>query len=301
MLIMNKSEITLRNIFNYISSEHPALLEQKPRHINSAEHEFDKTLESLLYFVAHNFALELAPKVINQYRKAISKIVAEKFNWTVSFGPLNGLVLARDSSWNIGDFGSMIIGTYEIEVLEVIISLSKKYKIFIDIGAADGFYGVGLIRSGYFEKSICFEISEKGQASIKQLAKMNGCLEKIQIFGEANAQSLTELSRDEHLEALVLIDIEGVEFELLSEEVLKLLRRCSIIVEIHDFSVHEGNRKYIDLTNRVTQFFDVTTVTTTSRDLSNFPEFEDFSDHARWLLVSEGRGKRMTWLVMSPK
>jgi 3-dehydroquinate dehydratase len=130
---------------------------------------------------------------------------------------------------------------------------------------------------------------------------MNGCLDKIQIVGEASAQSLYELSRDGQLEALVLIDIEGAEFELLSEEVLEILRKCSVIVEIHDFSVHEGNRKYIDLMNRAKQFFDVTTVTTTSRDLSHFPEFEDFSDHARWLLVSEGRGKRMTWLVMSPK
>jgi hypothetical protein len=156
---MNNSEITLRNIFNYISNQHPVLLEYKPSQTTSAEHEFDQTLKSLLYFLADNFALELAPKVINKYRKAISKIVAEKFNWTVSFGPLNGLVLARDSSWNIGDFGSMIIGLYEIEVLEVMVSLSKKYKTFIDIGAADGFYGVGLIRSGYFEKSICFEIS----------------------------------------------------------------------------------------------------------------------------------------------
>ena len=48
-------------------------------------------------------------------------------------------------------------------------------------------------------------------------------------------------------------------------------------------------------------FFKISKLTTTSRDLSKFPELFDLPDSERWLIASEGRSKLMTWLRLDPR
>ena len=49
------------------------------------------------------------------------------------------------------------------------------------------------------------------------------------------------------------------------------------------------------------EFFNVTELKMGSRDLSNIPELQKFSDSDRWLMCSEGRGELMSWLRLDPK
>ncbi len=48
-------------------------------------------------------------------------------------------------------------------------------------------------------------------------------------------------------------------------------------------------------------FHKVSTITTSSRDLSRFPELRNYEDSDRWLIASEGRPRLMTWLRLDPK
>ena len=76
----------------------------------------------------------------------------------------------------------MILGLYEQEVLESLTNIPKKYKTFIDLGAADGYYGIGVLVNNLFENSFCFESTERGQNVIRENAKLNGVADKILIY-----------------------------------------------------------------------------------------------------------------------
>jgi hypothetical protein len=78
----------------------------------------------------------------------------------VLVGPFKGLQLEKKYlQWSKCDIASIILGFYEKEVLEKIISLSNSRSVFIDVGAADGIYAVGLVYGGGYKSAICFEIN----------------------------------------------------------------------------------------------------------------------------------------------
>lgn len=58
----------------------------------------------------------------------------------------------------------MLLGLYEAEVLEAVMALPARYRLFIDLGAADGYYGVGLVFNGRFEKILVFRDRSEGVA-----------------------------------------------------------------------------------------------------------------------------------------
>ena len=83
------------------------------------------------------------------------------------------MILSQGDWWGKIDRPSMIYGFYEQEVLESLTSNKGKYKTLIDVGAADGYYAIGGIISGTFEKAICYEIAKEGQDQIKKNADLN--------------------------------------------------------------------------------------------------------------------------------
>ena len=95
------------------------------------------------------------------------------------------MVLLGDPRWGLADQGAMILGMYEQEVLESLASASENFRVFIDIGAADGYYAVGLLRSGRVDRAICFEANPEGRATIARLAEKNGVSDKMTILGPA--------------------------------------------------------------------------------------------------------------------
>ena len=118
---------------------------------------------------------------IQRRRIQMSQKFDELFNSTVKYGAFKGLKLSSETWWGSADRASMLFGLYEKEVLDSLQSISKKNTTFIDLGAADGYYGVGVLVSNLFEKSICYEISEKGKKAIKNNAQLNNVLHKMEI------------------------------------------------------------------------------------------------------------------------
>lgn len=78
------------------------------------------------------------------------------------------------------------------------------------------------------------------------------------------------------------------------------LKRSIIFIEIHEWFFKDGEKKLKQLLNNAKPFFKISKLTTSSRDLSIFPELSNLIDSERWLIASEGRARLMTWLRFDP-
>ncbi|WP_338635673.1 FkbM family methyltransferase [Spirobacillus cienkowskii] len=238
---------------------------------------------------------------IQKRRIEISKQLDELFKSTVRYGPFKGLKLSTKTWWGLTDRGSMLLGLYEKEVLDSLQNIPKKFNTFIDLGAADGYYGIGVLVNNLFEKSICYEISEEGRQTIKDNAQLNNVLHKVEIRGIAKNNFYHELSSFTLSNTVLFIDIEGAEFELIGKETFNAFNRSIIFIELHDWFFEDGEEKLLKIKNDSTLTHVVTELTMGSRDLSIFPELNKLHDNDRWLICSEGRGQLMTWLRFDPK
>lgn len=223
------------------------------------------------------------------------------FEGTVAYGPLVGVKMRKNQWWSIRDIPSKLFGVYESEVVHEIVKCSSKCDLFVNIGAADGFFGVGFVKGGFFKKSACFEISSEARLEIAEVAKLNRVCSKVKIFGEATVKFLERIREVKKGKAFFLIDIEGAEFALLTDEFIRLCSKCPIIVEIHDWLVADGEEEMRELRQRVLTRYNIEVLQTKSRDLSAFTELDFLPDAERWMVCDEGRGKKMEWWYLTPK
>lgn len=233
-------------------------------------------------------------------RRRLANHFNNHFDAQIAYGPFKGFRFVPDSWWGATDRASMLFGFYEQEVLAAIVAASGERDIFIDIGAADGYYGVAAVSQNLFKQSYLFEISKEGQAVIAQTAKLNKAEDRITIYGEADADTLEAIDAEHRRDAVVLVDIEGAEFGFLSDSVISLLKDSVVVIEIHDWLQPNGEAELAQLRERLTQHFSLEVVLTAARDLSIYPELQMLSDTERWLLCSEGRGQLMQWWVLTP-
>ncbi len=214
-------------------------------------------------------------------------------------GIFKGLKLNRDTWWGKSDLGSQCLGLYEKEILDFI-SSQVSYEVFLDIGAADGYYALGMLHSKLAKHSICFEMSNKGQQSIKDNWVLNNKPGKLDIFGEANENSICEIAATLPENTLILIDIEGFEFSLLTPKVISILNKFTIIIEIHNW-VTDFTSKYVKLLNMLNIYYDIKIINPIERNTHDIPLLRSFTDDNRLLVTSERRPCLMRFLKLNPK
>lgn len=243
------------------------------------------------------------PDYLNFRRKIISKKLRKEFNSTVKYGPFEGVILPFNSYWAEQDISSMLVGFYEKEVTDFIISSSLQNRsVFIDIGAADGYFATSLIKKGFFKESICFEQSKRGIESIKKNVSINNIdKSKIEIRGKAESTFYRDFNSDLLSKSVILIDIEGGEYELLTENSLNHLKDAILVVELHPFFVRNGVIEQNLLFERASKIFDVRFITTQSRNPNEIFELDCLHDNDKWLICSEGRSNSTQWLTLIPK
>ncbi len=237
---------------------------------------------------------------MNRQSQALCDRFMREFDATIHYGPLKGVRIPRKSHWGRLDKAPMLFGLYEQEVLQALLEVAPRFPHFIDLGAADGYYGVGMVAAGHFERSTCFEISPRGRQLIAENARENGVAEKVEILGKAEPGFHSDISADIRQKSVLFVDIEGAEFDVLSDDVFAAFARSVIIVELHDWAVPDGAAKLAHLRRLAEKTHTIRELTTTARDLSVFPELDLLNDSERWLVCSEHRGQRMRWWVMTP-
>jgi hypothetical protein len=239
--------------------------------------------------------------LVLQHRLQLSLFVLQKCGWRVTHGPFKGLRFPHPTGgWSNADLGGMALGIYEKEVLDLIASTPEAFDLFINLGAADGYYAVGTLTSGWAKEAICFESDLKAHRNILELAQLNKVEGQLKIFGEASSNFLDHIPSYLNSKSLLLSDIEGGEFNIFSSHgIFEKLAKCTVIIEIH--ARHpECLQKASSIIERSSATHSYMWLTTSSRDLSSFRLLDDLDDTNRWLLCSEGRPYRMSWLALKP-
>ena len=232
----------------------------------------------------------------------IANYIKRFTNNTVNTGLYKGMKIHNNTFWSQKDISTRLLGLYELEVQNIILkiqSISKiKKKYLINIGGGDGYHAVGLLRSKIFQKSIIFEIDNRGQNIISINLDINNQKNKAIILGEAKKDFLTtDLKSIKLDECFFLIDIEGVEYSLLDKTNLEQLANSILLVELHATHPKSLEKFMKLLKNR----YDIKEFYTESRDLSKINFMHDLEDNDRWLAVSEHRGAMMSWVACIPK
>lgn len=236
-------------------------------------------------------------KVVEKKRIDLSNKVSKIFNNTVQEGPFKGMIISEDQFWGPGDKASKILGLYEKEIQDLINQIQEKnnFPAFIDIGGADGFFAVGSVKNNLFKNCEVFEISKRGRQSIEESAIKNNVADLISIKSEANEKTLSSIENINN--SVILCDIEGGEYDLFSENLIKNMHPSNVIIEIHknpDISLNEFEDKFKNL-------FSINKITQGPRSLKGFGELKNFNDNNRSLLTSEGRSYIQEWWHLSPK
>ena len=236
-------------------------------------------------------------KVVEKKRIDLSNKVSKIFNNTVQEGPFKGMIISEDQFWGPGDKASKILGLYEKEIQDLINQIQEKnnFPTFIDIGGADGFFAVGSVKNNLFKNCEVFEISKRGRQSIEESAIKNNVADLISIKSEANEKTLSSIENINN--SVILCDIEGSEYDLFSENLIKNMHPSNVIIEIHknpDISLNEFEDKFKNL-------FSINKITQEPRSLKGFGELKNFNDNNRSLLASEGRSYIQEWWHLSPK
>ena len=234
-------------------------------------------------------------------RMRISADVFENFNGTIQYGPFAGLKLPAHQYWGLCDIGSKIFGMYETQVLEQLVNFgSRNLSCFVQLGAADGYYVTGMLYSRRAKKAIAFEADPRGQAKIHESWLLNGKPGSLEICGLATEESIIGIDSRVLNGAVILIDVEGTEFELLTSSVIHHLRNSYLLIEVHHW-IEEFEEKYELLLGRLFRHFEIKILPAIAKDPGVFRELQSMTDDNRYLLLSEGRPSTQRFLYLKPR
>src|ERR1041385_2176536 len=126
----------------------------------------------------------------------IRRIVPERYR---PIGYLTDLVQVRTGNRvRLGPFAGMhyvsnsvgsaylpkLLGIYERELTEVLeTECARQPGLIVDIGAAEGYYAVGLALRNPAARIIAFEQNPQGQVALCKMAILNGVADRLQIHG----------------------------------------------------------------------------------------------------------------------
>lgn len=232
---------------------------------------------------------------------SIGETVFRKSNHKILFGPFKGVeipeALASTSpSWCAG----WILGTFEQQLLKFI--TSKRWKSVVNIGAAEGYYPVSLLKTGYALEAIAFESLEAERSKIKLFSELNEVENKILIMGHAESNFLDTINIKSFASGpnLMIVDIEGAEFDLFDINMMRKLKDFHVVIEVHNFVVQEMTRinSFIKLVSR---YHKIEIVTENSRNIPSREEISFLSRRDLMLIIAEDRPSDMFWILATPK
>ncbi len=255
-----------------------------------------KFLRKLRLIEKHDYFLgEKLDKLENEIMKISNNLILN--------GHYKDTYLSCKTNWKSRDNCSKLLGIYESQVQDKIIQEQKKNNLvnIVNFGAADGYHILGLIKKGYFENGYAFEIDKITKNYLEENINKNNLDGKIKTFFEANFDIIFKNISDNDLKkTLFLIDIEGQEFELLNDTILKRLMHSYLLIENHDFI--QPNKNLINLFQQnIKKFFNIEIIEYSSKNPFQINLLKNFSEIDKWLMMNEGRPQTMHWIYLTPK
>jgi hypothetical protein len=228
----------------------------------------------------------------------LANYLFDLYGGVVAAGPFQGLRLLREVCWGVGDNAAKLVGLYEAELHSALRDFAASPPpAVVNVGCAEGYYAVGLARLFPQAAVYAFDIELKAQLICRQTAALNGVAERVSVLGACAPATLLELLR-RHPAALLVIDCEGYEKELLAGDVLAAAAQAALIVECHDFVDPTITPTLVD---RLGAGHVVEVVVEGARDPNQLEPLRKLSSLDRWLVVLENRPATMNWIVARPR
>ena len=256
-----------------------------------------------LYFVNKNFKNTGLSNFIDKKKYILGREISKISNSKILYGPYSGTKILFSYGWSNIDFCPKYLGSYEFHIQNKIISFTKKKKFdyFIDLGAAEGFHIISLLKKKFFKKGLAFETSKKSREILKKNAQINKISDRIKVFGDANFSSLTSaLKNFNHRKLLFLVDIEGQEYDLFNDNFCKKFSKGTFIIEDHPFNVN-NKKKVKNFIKNIKKHYKIEILKDISKNPLNLSILDKYTDDEKYLMMSEGRPQTMRWLILQPK
>jgi hypothetical protein len=173
------------------------------------------------------------PGISNQDLAALGNQIFDITGGKVIAGPFEGMRYINEATGSA--FCPKLLGTYEMELSEPIAAaIAADYDVLIDIGAAEGYYAVGMAYRCPKLRVLAFEQSETAQSLLRSLIVLHNAANRVEVRGNCTHAELSSSLGDGRRRALVICDIDGGELDLLNPDAAPELRRADILVELHD-------------------------------------------------------------------
>jgi hypothetical protein len=240
----------------------------------------------------HNALLSL---MLNR-RAHMNRYVKECFGRRVIDGLFSGVALSDLEGFENTDFSAKILGYYEAEV-QTILGLCRDvpYSKIINVGAAEGFYAVGLAAIFPQAKVVAFEMDPGTIPFLTDAIRANQFESRIRIEGECGIESLNRECAGEF--PLIVMDCEGGEETLIPGLLPENAKAAHFLIEIHD---RDGTDVYEDLARCLAPTHLTVYFVQGARDPNKYPQLRRWSEIDRWLAVSEFRGQTFRWMLAVP-
>jgi precorrin-6B methylase 2 len=224
----------------------------------------------------------------------IANTYVARHGTTVMHGPFAGMTYVAWASE--GALAPRLLGAYEAELHPHLLAFAAEgVDCVIDVGCAEGYYAVGLARLIPGATVHAFDINENARRACEALAALNGVGDRV-IVGAAFDPADFEAFAGRN--ALVVVDIEGAEDDLLDPAASPALAGMRLIVETHDLFRPGVSQR---LRERFAATHDITVVAH-QPNAAELPSWlNDLTHMDRLLAVWEWRSGPTPWLVMRPK
>ncbi|HEX2562245.1 hypothetical protein [Phenylobacterium sp.] len=226
--------------------------------------------------------------------RLIANTIIAHHGVTVLEGPFAGMEYVSRATE--GALAPRLFGSYESELHPYLEALRDTgLECVIDVGCAEGYYAVGLARMFPDVSVHAHDTDAAAREACAELAARNGVSDRVVIGGEFSPEDFQAFAGRN---ALVFVDAEGAEDDVLIPERAPALAGMRIIVETHDIFRRGVKQRLIE---RFTPTHDIVEVRQGAKT-TPLPEWVGQLGHLDQLLAYwEWRRGPTPWLVMSPR
>ena len=225
------------------------------------------------------------------------------FGFRVQSGPFKGMRYLPATTGSA--LPPKLMGVYEKELHPVIFEwMESGTDLFIDIGAAEGYYAVGMAVRLKALEVIAFEASSGGRANLRSLCEANRVVERVRIRGFGAASDLLPIVESKP-DFCLMMDIEGGEYDFFTDELVDKLRQARLLIEIHG-SCRDSDRLFSAVESRFCYTHTSSRIYCAQRSVNDLPGFpwralgKVFTRLAK-SAMDEKRTACPGWLVLAPK
>lgn len=161
----------------------------------------------------------------------LARDLVEAYGASVLYGPFRGLTYPKASLLDrVG--APRLLGSYEQELHGIFANLDPSYEALIDVGAAEGYYSVGMARKNLGGRVFAYETDPRELSYCREMARLNGVSDRLEFRSWCDENEIVTLCSGKR--CFVLSDCEGYEFDLFGPRAVAALRHSDLVIELHE-------------------------------------------------------------------